>query len=238
MLKSKLYLLIAVLSILALLAGACAQPVPPEIPEGHGMIIIYVTDAPPDEEVTSIMVTLLEIQVHKAAAEQEQESAGASNQTQAGEQEQQSQDKEGEWITIDTSDNATFDLLRIKGIEQFLGTRDVEAAKYTQVRLVIDEIQVQVGSGNLTDATLPSKELKIIQPFNVVAGETTALVLDFEADQMVILPRAGETAALVLDFEADQTVTLPEADETVTLASIDKIMVKPVVKLIVRQEKS
>ena len=214
MFKSKLYLLIAILGMLALVVAACVQPALPETPEGDGTIIIYVTDASPDKEVTSIMVRLLEVQVHKASAEQE--TAGTNNQTQEQEQGQQSQDKEGEWITIDISGNATFDLLQIKGSEQFLGTSEVEAAKYTQVRLVTDTIQVKVGSGNLTDATLPSRELKIVQPFNVIAGETTALVLDFEADKMVTLTRAGET---------------------VTLARADKITVKPVVKLIVRQEK-
>ena len=213
MFKSKLYLLIAILGMLALVA-ACAEPALPETPEGDGTIIIYVTDASPDKEVTSIMVRLLEVQVHKASAEQE--TAGTNNQTQEQEQGQQSQDEEGEWITIDISGNATFDLLQIKGSEQFLGTSEVEAAKYTQVRLVTDTIQVKVGSGNLTDAALPSRELKIVQPFNVIAGETTALVLDFEADKMVTLTRAGET---------------------VTLARADKITVKPVVKLIVRQEK-
>ena len=200
MLKSKLYLLITLLSVLALLVTACVQPVPPEKPEGDGTIIIYVTDVPPDEAVSNIMVTLSEVQVYKESAEQEP----------------QLQDEEGEWITIDISGNATFDLLQIKGIEQFLGTSEVEAAKYTQVRLVIDTIQVKLGSGNLTDATLPSRELKIVQPFYVVAGETTALVLDFEADEMVTLPGAGETFAS---------------------ARADKITVKPVVKLVVRQEK-
>lgn len=198
--KSKSYLLITALSMLASVVVACVQPTLPETPEGDGTIIIYVTDVSPDEEVTSIIVTLSEIQVHKASAEQEQ----------------QSQDAEGEWITIDISGNDTFDLLQIKGIEQFLGTSEVEAAQYTQVRLVINTIQVKVGSGNLTDAALPSRELKIVQPFNVIAGETTALVLDFEADKMVTLPRTGETVAL---------------------ARADEITVKPVVKLIVRQEK-
>jgi hypothetical protein len=213
-LKSKLCLLIAILSILALLVAACVQPVPPETPEGDGTIIIYVTDAPPDGEVTSIMVTLSEVQVHKASADQE--TATTNNQTQAQEQERQSQGGEGEWITIDISGNATFDLLQIKGIEQFLGSGEVEATKYTQVGLVIDTIQVKVGSGNLTDAVLPSRELKIVQPFNVIAGETTALVLDFEADKMVAFPRTPEIA---------------------TLAEADKVIIKPVVKLIVRQEK-
>ncbi|MFC2047833.1 DUF4382 domain-containing protein [Chloroflexota bacterium] len=214
MLKSKFYLLIAISSMLALLVAACAQPVSPTKPKDDGTIIIYVTDAAPDDEVKSIIVTLSEIQVHKAAVEQEPESASTNNQTQAWEQEQQSLDEEGEWIIIDTSGNATFDLLQIKGIEQFLGTREVEAAKYTQVRLVIETIQVKVGSGNLTYVTLPSKELKIIRSFNVVASETTALVLDFEADKMVTLPKTGETA---------------------TLGGVNKITVRPVVNLIVRQ---
>ena len=200
MLKSKLYLLVACLSILALLVTACAQPVPPEKPEGDGTIIIYVTDAPPDEEVTSIMVTLSEVQVYKASTEQES----------------QSQDDEGEWITIDIIGNATFDLLQIKGIEQFLGSAELEATEYTQVRLVVDAIQVKVGSGELTDAALPSRELKIAQPFNVIAGETTALVLDFEADEMLPLSRTLEAP---------------------TLAGAEKVTVTPVVKLIVRQEK-
>ena len=207
MLKSKLYLLITFLSILALLVTACVQPVPPEKPEGDGTIIIYVTDAPPDEEVTSIMVTLSEVQVYKASAEQEQHS----------------QDEADEWITIDISGNATFDLLQIKGIEQFLGSGELVATEYTQVRLVIDTIQVKVGSGELTEAALPSKELKIVQPFNIIADETTELVLDFEADEMLTLTRAPEAPTVAPEAEA--------------LAGADKITVTPVVKLIVRHEK-
>ena len=213
MYKPKLYLFIVILGVLALVATACVQPTPPEKPD-DGTIIIYVTDASPDEEITSILVTLSEVQVHKVSSEQG--TAGTNNQNQAPEQEQQSQDEEGEWVTIDISGNATFDLLLIKGIEQFLGTGEVEATKYTQVRLVTETVQMEVGSGNLTDATLPSKELKIVQPFNVIAGETTTLVLDFEADKMVTLPGAREIASL---------------------AVADKVIVKPVVKLIVRQGK-
>ncbi len=32
----------------------------------------------------------------------------------------------------------------------------------------------------MQDASVPSKELKIVRPFNIVAGETAALILDFE----------------------------------------------------------
>lgn len=216
MFKSKLYLLITALSMLASIVGACAQPTIPETPEGDGTIIIYVTDASPEEEFTSIMVTLSEVQIHKDSATREQEIMSTNNETQAWEQEQKSQVEAGEWIAINISGNNMFDLLQIKGIEQFLGTTHVEAAKYTQVRLVIDTIQVKIGSANLTDVVLSSSELKIVQPFNVIAGETTALILDFEADKMVSSIKPAET---------------------VTLSRVDKIMIKPVVNLIVRQEK-
>ena len=153
------------------------------------------------------MVTIAEVQVHKAVAEQEQEQAGSDNQTQEQEQ-QQTQQGEGEWTMIDISDNATaFDLLQIKGLEQFLGASEVAAGKYTQVRLVVDTVQVALGGGELQDATVPSNELKIVRPFDVVAGEATVLILDFEADKMVTVTGSG------------------------------KIIVKPVIKLTVRQEK-
>ena len=214
MLKPKLLLITAILSVLALIAGACAQPVPTPVPEPiptpSGTINIYVTDAPPREEVTSIMVTVSEIQVHKAVAEQEMEQvqSGTGNTTQEQEQ-QQTQQGGGEWITIDLSDNATtFDLLEIKGIEQYVGTKELEEGKYTQVRLVVDKVQVKLGDGDLQDATVPSNELKIVHPFDVVGGEAMALVLDFDAEKMVAVTGAN------------------------------KIIVKPVIKLTVRQEKN
>jgi len=233
MLKFKVYALVAIIGILSLLAVACGQaapaptpaPTPAPIPSPSptslptptpspapspalsGSLTVYVTDAPPRDEVTSIMVTVSEVQVHKAAAEQEQEQSASDNQTQEQEQ-QQTQQGEGEWISISLSDNATtFDLLEIKGIEQYLGASEIAAGKYTQVRLVIDNIQVKLGEGELQDATVPSEELKIVRPFDIIAGEATAMVLDFDADRMV------------------------------TVTGADKIMVKPVIKLTVRQEK-
>jgi len=190
-------------------------PTPTPFPATSGTLQVYVTDAPPREHVTSIMVTVSEVKVHKASTEQErereQEQSGSGNQTQEQERErerQQTQQGEGEWISIDLSDNATtFDLLKIKGVEQSLGASVVEAGKYTQVRLVVNKIEVALGGEELKPATVPSNELKIVHPFKVVAGEITAMVIDFDADKMVTVTGSG------------------------------KIMVKPVVKLTVRQEK-
>ncbi|MFC1949814.1 DUF4382 domain-containing protein [Chloroflexota bacterium] len=211
-----------VLSISALSLGACTgestpapgeeaseseQPVIVAQATSQGTIDVYVTDAPRSDNVTSIMVTVSEVQVHRAAAEQEQEQTGEGTQTQEEEQEQ-TQEGDGEWITIDLIDATTFDLLEIEGIEQFIGANVVEAGKYTQVRLVVDSVQVALSGGELQNADLPSNELKIVRPFDVVAGETTVLVIDFDADQMVTITGSG------------------------------RINVKPVVKLITRQEKS
>ncbi|MFC2002497.1 DUF4382 domain-containing protein [Chloroflexota bacterium] len=222
MLKAKLYSLLAIVGVLALLAGACAQPgpaptpkpTPPPPPTPSGAVKVYVTDAPPRHEVTSILVTTSKLEIHKSVAEQEreqeQQQSSGDNQTQEQERERQQTQQGGDgWITIDISDNAsTFDLLKIKGIEQFLGASQVEAGKYTQIRLIVDKVEVTLGDNVTREATVPSKELKLVHPFDVVAGETTSILLDFDAEK------------------------------SVTVTGADKIIVKPVVKLAVRQGKS
>jgi len=213
--KIRLFTSVIFLSLLAVLVGACvpetdsglspADSGPSPEPAEGGIINVYVTDAPPGDEVTSIVVTVAEVQVHRALAEQEQSDEGTQNQEQ---EQEQSQPNGGEWITIDISeDAATFDLLEIKGIEQYLGTNQVEAGKYTQVRLVVDTIMVAFGGGELEEAEVSSGELKIVRSFDVIAGEATALVLDFDADRMVTVTGAGN------------------------------VKVKPVIKLTVKKEK-
>ena len=241
MTKAKIFIGFVIISLLAVIGGACTplgptsppspapSPLPAPTPPLSGTLTVYVTDAPPRDEVTSINVTISEVQIHQAVAEQEreQERAGSDNETeeevsdnvtqeqvsdnrtqeQEGEREQQrTQQGEGKWISIDLSDNATtFDLLKIKGIEQFLGSSNVTAGKYTQVRLVVDSIKVALGNQAPQDAEVPSKELKLVHPFDVSANGTTALVLDFDADKMVTVTGAG------------------------------KIIVKPVIKLTTKQ---
>ena len=158
------------------------------------------------------MVTVSAVEVHLANAEQEQEQeqeVGASdNRTQEQEREQeQEQDATGEWIVIELSGSTTFDLLDIQGIEQYLGASDIASGKYTQVRLVVESVQVALGEGDLQDARLPSGELKINHLFDILPGEITEMVMDFEADKMVTVTGNGG------------------------------IIVKPVIKLTTRQAK-
>jgi len=64
---------------------------------------------------------------------------------------------------------------------------------------------VRKNPGKLRYRAVPSNELKLVHPFSVIEGETTVLVIDFDAEKMV------------------------------NITGADKIIVKPVVKLIVRQ---
>ncbi|MDP2931362.1 MAG: DUF4382 domain-containing protein, partial [Chloroflexota bacterium] len=74
----------------------------------------------------------------------------------------------------------------------------------TQIRMVIDKVQVALGGNAPQDATVPSGALKFVRPFDVVAGQTVTLLLDFDADKSVNVTGGG------------------------------KVMVKPVVKLSVK----
>ena len=202
--KRVLAIVIGVTLIMALgltSIGCISEPAPePEAPAGPapaapaaantGTVKLLVTDAPPGENVTSIMVTIAEegVEIHKAVAEQEQTEGGTQTQTQ-----QQVQQGEGEWIKIDIAEDAgTFDLLDIKGIEQFLGETEVDAGKYTQLRLTVEKIEVALDGGKLQLANLPSGVLRFVRPFDVVAGETVEILIDFDADRSVNVTGAGK----------------------------------------------
>ena len=91
-----------------------------------------------------------------------------------------------DWITVTIPGGPkTFDLLKIKGVEEFLASGSLAAGKYTQVRLTIDKVMVGLGTASPVQATLPSGELKFVHPFDVKSGQSTVLVMDFDASQFV-----------------------------------------------------
>ncbi len=160
----------------------------PEATPSTGTIEIRVTDAPPDEEVTAILVTVSAVEIHRAVAEQEQEQDGDGEQ----EQEQQEQQGGGEWLPLYIIDDAgSFDLLEIKGLEEVLAVGEIEAGKYTQIRLMVESVLVTLGDGEPVEAKVPSGELKFVRPFDVVEGETTVLLFDFDAEKSVTVTGKG-----------------------------------------------
>jgi hypothetical protein len=136
-----------------------------------GTVEVHVTDAKPENNVTSINVTVSLVEIHKA------EDGGG----------------EGEWLSLNVT-MPTFDLIELKegGLEEILASGNVTAGKYTQTRMTIEKVEVTVGGGEPQETTIPSGELKFVRPFDVVEGQIIALLLDFDADESVTLTGAGE----------------------------------------------
>lgn len=176
-----------------------------------GIIEVRATDAPPREQVTNIVVTVSNVEIHKAVAEQEreQEHQGSDNITQEQEREQQQEQQgEGAWLSLNGDEARSFDLIEIKGLEDVLTVGEVEVGRYTQIRMTIETVEVTIGDGEPREATIPSGELRFTRPFDVMEDDTTVLILDFDADRMVTVSGSG------------------------------KVIVKPVVTLAIRQGKS
>ena len=162
------------------LAGASCVPI---VQAKTGTIEVRVTDAPGN--VTAIEVTVSEVEVHKEVA------------------------GEGEWTPLTITGPNPFDLIKIRDKEQLLVTGDVDTARYTQIRMTVDMVEVtylEDGVPTTVEATLPSGKLKFVRPFDVVAGGTTTLIIDFDADKSVVF------------------------------AGADKVIFKPVVKLSIEHE--
>jgi hypothetical protein len=192
------FLIVAVVAALAMVIMLVGGYVAPEPVQAKGTLQIMVTDAPPQEQVTSIRVTVESVEVHKAAAEQEQQ----QGQEQEQEQEQQqsasnstnnSTNEEAGWLPLNIlAGNETLDLLQIQGIEQILAVTELEPGKYTQIRMTISNVQVRLGDGDLQDVMLPSGKLKFVRPFDIVENQTIALLFDFDAEKSVNVAGSGQ----------------------------------------------
>ena len=176
-------ILVTTVAILAMLVILVTGYATPETAQAKGTLQVIVTDAPPEEEVTSIMVTVESVEVHKAVAGQEEQQQSTTNST----------DEEAGWLPLDILEGKeTFDLLQIQGIEEVLAVTELEAGNYTQIRMTIDNVQVKLGDGDLQDVTLPSGKLRFIHPFDIVEGQTTALLFDFDAEKSVNIAGSGK----------------------------------------------
>jgi len=217
--KFKLYML-TVLSLLALIASGCTAAGTPATTGNLGSIQINVTDAPGADNVTAVLVTISQVSVHRAAAlaaatptsgNTTSDNSTSGNVTSASPPADNTTaaNDNGEWVKIRLPAPVTFDLLTIQnGIQQALTSDNIQAGKYTQIRLTIDKVEVGLNGQSPVEAKLPSNELKIVRPFEISPDKTTALLLDFDANKMV------------------------------TVAGNGKVNVKPTVKLTIQQPKA
>ena len=133
------------------------------IESGNGTLTLQITDAPGDLNITEALVTISGIEVHLAA--------GGNNTTTA------------EWKMV-VEESQTFDLVGIRNVKEFLGSKNLSAGVYTQMRLHIDEAFVTI-NGTQYDLKVPSESIKLVKGFRIIDGETTTLTLDFDVNESV-----------------------------------------------------
>jgi len=158
-------------------------PTPTPLPR-LATLEIRATDDPPPQGVTEILVTVKDIEVNITSG-----------------------DVARGWTTVVSGDK-TFDLIKITGIEELLGTTQLAPGQYNQVRLNVAKVEVTI-EGEKVSATVPSGKLRFPGQFTAVAGETTVLTMDFDAGKSVVVAGAKK---------GDR-----------------KVNVKPVIKLLVRK---
>ncbi|MEE8517745.1 MAG: DUF4382 domain-containing protein [Dehalococcoidia bacterium] len=155
---------------------------PPDVSR-LGQLDVRVMDAP-NKAVTEILMTVTQIQVHRAGA------------------------ADDVWTTVLEGEHQ-FDLLKVIGRESSLGIGDLEPGMYTQARLTVTEVLVTDG-GQQMAAVLPSSVLRLVGTIEVVAGETTILTFDFDAERSIISAGPGKifrpTVRLFVRKEGEELV--------------------------------
>jgi hypothetical protein len=160
------------------LATACSNS---SSSSATGSLSIGITDAASDD-YNAIYVTIDEVQVHTG------------------------DDEAGDWRVV-AAPGRTFNLLElVNGVIEQLGTATFETGQYTQVRLIVGkkaDAELNILSENhpfanyIVDNTNTYHELKmpsgyqtgikLVHAFEITEGLTTELVLDFDADQSVVI---------------------------------------------------
>lgn len=128
--------------------------------DNTGTLEIRVTDQPTDA-VSSILVTVENIEVHS--------SGGQGN---------------SGWQTVVEGPHQ-FDLMKLMGIEDVLGSTPLEPGRYQQIRFDVVYAVIAV-RGNLRQARVPSGKIRLVGGFEVTAGVTTIVTLDIDAEKSVV----------------------------------------------------
>ncbi|MFO8101476.1 MAG: DUF4382 domain-containing protein [Dehalococcoidia bacterium] len=129
-------------------------------PASTGILELRVTDAP-NHDISAVNMTISSIEVHQ---------------------------EEADWETV-ISGSRSFELLELRGVEEILGSRELEAGHYTQIRLNVEEVLVTV-DGAVQNAHLPSEQLKLTGAFDIQEGKVTILTMDFDAEKSLVITPA------------------------------------------------
>jgi len=145
----KVFILLALLSIGLVALSGCTY-------EGTGTLVLQLTDAQSDLNISKANVTISSIEVHLIGSG---------------------------WYPV-VENPQTFDLIEVKNVKEFLGSVNLSAGHYSQIRLYIETALVTI-DGIEHNLKVPSDKINLISPFQIKANETTTLTLDFDAQESI-----------------------------------------------------
>ena len=182
--------------------------------ENNARLTIYVTDAAADYD--SVMISFTQVSAHIDSS----------------------------WVTVQ-GDPQTVDLLEwSNGRALELGSADVPAGTYSQIRVLIDSAKIGV-KGEVFDLDVPSGAqtgIKLGPEFTIEAGSTYELVIDFDVCKSIVVMGSNKNPkgyklkphmrliTRAISGSIDGTVTNPEdgplayaimGDDTVTTSIAD-----------------
>lgn len=178
-----------------------------------GTVQMWVTDAPRSDNVTEIWVTVSEVEIHKVGTGVQVSDNGSD------EAEGQIDDtaNTGDWISANITGPNRFDLLTLRGdnggLQQILATANLTAGRYTQIRMTIQKVEVKI-DGVLKEATLPSGRLKFVHPFTIEANKDTKLLFDFDADKSVSVSGSPKGQKIMVKPVVKMIVSKPQGAQT------------------------
>jgi len=155
---------------------------------GKGTLKLYLTDAPGDFKELNIVISRIDGHISVEGEEEE-----------------------GYWDTLkDWTENdgpgLPVDLLTLQGVSLLLGSMDLPANHYTQLRVFLkeeaklvlegeEEVEGEGPTEEIVTLEIPSSAntgIKLNRPFDIVEGGITKLTLDFDAEKSIIKTGNGK----------------------------------------------
>ncbi|MBM7556675.1 DUF4382 domain-containing protein [Halanaerobacter jeridensis] len=191
MTKKQLFSVIAILTLVLVIAGCSSTSDDSLTTSNNGELALSLADAPVNN-VESVYVTFKEVQVHNA-------------------------DKDEWQVVNDFSDEPNgekeFDLLKLRFGEALLGQKELPTGSYDQIRLIVAATENSKGNGpdsgksyvkfkdgSTTNLFIPSgvqTGLKIPHEFTIEEGVITHLIADISVKE--IMHSAGKSGKIILN---------------------------------------
>ena len=149
---------------------------------GMGTLSVYVTDTPPANATTGnetagnatssnvtwshVYVTFAVLQAHEA-----------------------NDSNDSGWHNMTVS--STIDLMSVKTVSALLGSAQLPAGNYTQLRIVVEKAWGVTSTGKSYNFTVPSGDLRTDDPFTVATGQTASLTLDVNLSHSIVWTDMG-----------------------------------------------